>query len=672
MVLQPDGKILIIGRFFNYGTTARHSIARLNSDGSLDAGFDPAAGTDGVINGLALQPDGKIIIAGDFTKYRGVARIDVARLNSDGTLDTSFNPGAGVNGLIVFAVAIDADGKILIGGDFTIIDPNASPRLVRLNSNGTNDASFTPGTGPNDLVKAISIGSDGKILIGGQFTSYNGTARGRLARLASTGALDTNFAKAGADEEILDLAQQADGKAIIVGNFEHFRGDARVGVARLDADGFADPSFNVGTGASSTVSAVAVQSDGKIVIAGGFSDYNGVPRNNVARLRGDLVAVWGPNDLADKTIQLPIVDDGLAEGDEKLNLQLLPLKSGLPGSRTSAELTIIDNDAQPTPTPSASPTPTPDPTATPTPEPTATPDPTPTPDPTATPTATPLPTASPSATPAPSPTAEPTVSPTPSPGSSPTMLANLSTRLRVSSGDDALIGGFIITGNEPKKVVLRAIGPSLDLAARLQNPTLELFDADQQVVAFNDNWNDAPNRQEIIDTGIAPANDLESVILITLAPGNYTAAVRDLNDVPGIGVVEVYDLNTAADSTLANIATRGVVGTGDEAMIGGFIIVGQTAQKVILRAIGPSLPVAGQTLTDPTLELRNADGEIVRGDDDWRAGGQQAEIEAVGIPPSDDRESALIETLGPGSYTAVVRGVNEGTGIAVVEVYALD
>ena len=267
--------------------------------------------------------------------------------------------------------------------------------------------------------------------------------------------------------------------------------------------------------------------------------------------------------------------------------------------------------------------------------------------------------------------APPTPTPTPTP---PTTLGNISTRLRVETGDNVLIGGFIVTGTQPKKVIVRAIGTSLPFADRLADPVLELH-GPNGLIESNDNWVDSPNKQAIIDSTIPPASDLESAIVQTL-PANstgYTAIVRGVNNGTGIGLVEAYDLNTTVDSKLANISTRGFVQTGDNVLIAGTIVLGPSTQKVIVRAIGPSLTVPGK-LEDPILELRDANGGLVRGNDNWRTGGQEAEIIATTIPPTNDFESALVETLsGNGaSYTAIVRGVNNTTGIAVVEVYALN
>jgi hypothetical protein len=239
----------------------------------------------------------------------------------------------------------------------------------------------------------------------------------------------------------------------------------------------------------------------------------------------------------------------------------------------------------------------------------------------------------------------------------------------VETGENVLIGGFIISGTQAKKVLLRAIGPSLSLPGGLADPNLELHDGAGALIIGNDNWMDAPNKQEIIDSTIPPPDDLESAILMTLAPGAYTAIVAGVNNTSGIGLVEAYDLETTVDSKLVNISTRGLVQTGDDVMIGGFIVVGTDGQRVIVRAIGPSLTVTG-SLADPTLELHNADGSILASDDNWRDT-QEAEIIATTIPPTNDLESAIVATLPPNSYTAIVQGANGSTGVALVEVYAL-
>src|SRR5205807_6337221 len=223
-----------------------------------------------------------------------------------------------------------------------------------------------------------------------------------------------------------------------------------------------------------------------------------------------------------------------------------------------------------------------------------------------------------------------------------------------------------------KKVIIRALGPSVPVPGTLADPTLELYQGNT-LLESNDNWVDSPNKQAIIDSTIPPSNNLEAAIVRTLAANStgYTAIVRGANNGTGIGVVEAYDLDRTVDSKLANISTRGFVQTGDNVLIAGTIILGHAPQKVIIRAIGPSLNVPGK-LADPTLELHDANGGILESNDNWvDSPNKQAIIDST-IPPTNNMESAIVRTLAPANYTAIVRGVNNTTGIAVVEVYALN
>jgi pectin methylesterase-like acyl-CoA thioesterase len=255
-------------------------------------------------------------------------------------------------------------------------------------------------------------------------------------------------------------------------------------------------------------------------------------------------------------------------------------------------------------------------------------------------------------------------------------LFNISTRLRVGTGDSVAIGGFIITGVAPKKVFLRAIGPSLQgLDDALEDPILELRDAAGGLIAANDNWrDDAGSASELTTIGLAPADDAESALILTLLPGQYTAIVRGNDGTTGTALVEAYDGDLAADSQLANISTRGFVSTNDDVMIGGFIIGGnsQANGRVVVRAIGPSLSGLGITgaLSDPLLELKDANGSTLLSNDDWRES-QEMEINQTGLAPADDRESALVTSLPDGNYTAIVSGKNNASGVAVVEVYGV-
>lgn len=284
----------------------------------------------------------------------------------------------------------------------------------------------------------------------------------------------------------------------------------------------------------------------------------------------------------------------------------------------------------------------------------------------------------PTPSPTPSPTPTPTPTPTATPGSnSISHLANISTRLNVGLGPDVMIGGFIITGSEPKKVLLRALGPSLatiGISGAMQNPYLELHHSSGATMASNDDWETGGQREQIVATGIPPQNDRESAIIATIAPGNYTALLRGMNETTGIAIVEVYELDSTA-ARLANISTRGHVGVDQNVMIGGFIVRGNMQKKVIVRALGPSLnsgsAVQGE-LADPTLELYDRNGALLAANDDWVDSPQYAEIVASSVPPPDPRESAVVANLPPDSFTAIMRGANFTQGIGLVEVYDLD
>jgi hypothetical protein len=254
-------------------------------------------------------------------------------------------------------------------------------------------------------------------------------------------------------------------------------------------------------------------------------------------------------------------------------------------------------------------------------------------------------------------------------------LGNLSTRGRVGTGDDVLIGGIILTGNTPKRVILRAIGGPLNIngtpgAGVLQDPILDLHDSSGSVLQANDDWRYGPEL-ELEASTLAPQGDYDSAIVATLDPGNYTAIIHGYAHSTGIALVEVYDPTSGSGSRLAEVSTRGAVRTGDDILIGGFIIL-NSATKVLLRAIGPELTALGVSdpLENPTLELRDANAALIEANDDWKSDNQQAIID-TGAPPKDQREAAIVRSVVPGSYTALVRGKADTTGTALVEIYRL-
>ena len=291
---------------------------------------------------------------------------------------------------------------------------------------------------------------------------------------------------------------------------------------------------------------------------------------------------------------------------------------------------------------------------------------------------TPTPTLTPTPTPNPTPTPTATSTPTPAPSPSPAAQAlNLSTRMRVQTGDNVGIGGFIITGSVPKPVLLRGIGPSLvgsGITDALANPTLDLRDSNGVRILANNDWRDT-QQVEIEATGLPPTNDLEAAIVETLDPGSYTVILRGMGMTSGVGLVEIYDLDPAVDSKLANLSTRALVSTGDNIVIAGFIIGGHSGDNlIVVRGLGPSLSAAGvpNVLADPTLELRDSNGALLISNNDWQDPPNDVIIVAAGLAPSDSLESALAATLPPGAYTALLGGLNNGTGNGLVEIYDLD
>jgi uncharacterized delta-60 repeat protein len=587
LLVQPDGKIVIAGNFGEVNGVPMARIARLNSDGTLDPSFDPGTGPDNYIYALAQDSAGNTYAGGLFATFNGVQRLGVAKLNSNGALDATFNPGGGdEENPFIYAIAPpDSKGRIVIGGQFNTFTDIVAHRIARLDgTTGALDSTFMAGQGFGGTVFALCLAPDGKYYAGGAFSSFNGATRRRVARLNGDGSLDNTFVGPAISGTVYSLALQ-NGKVYAGGTTPSGP------LVRLTESGALDPSFVTGTGFeifpadlyhgfNIKISTLGVQSDGKLLVGGIFNRYNGTARSCLARLTGPIVS------------------------------------------------------PSPTPTPPASPTPSASPT----------------------PPASPTPTASPTATPGVTP---------------PTSLGNISTRLKVETGDNVLIGGFIVTGTQPKRVIVRAIGPSVPGPGALADPILELHAG--VLVISNDNWRTGGQEAEIMATGIPPSNDLESAIVATL-PANgslYTAVVRGVNNGTGVGLVEVYDLDPGVDSKLANISTRGLVQTGDTVMIAGTIVLGEAPERVLVRALGPSLTVPG-ALADPALELRDGNGVLIRANDNWRSD-QESEIMATGAAPTNDLESALIAILpaNGAAYTAIVRTVNDTSGVALVEIYAL-
>jgi uncharacterized delta-60 repeat protein len=725
IAVQADGKILAGGGFNganSIGGQTRNRIARLETDGRLDQTLDLSeVGT--VVLATAVQPNGKILIGGNFTSVLGVARNNMARLNPDGTLDTAFDPNASGPDAYSYVntIVVQADGRILVGGTFTSIGGELRNRIARLDPTTGLADSFNPNA--DNRIISMVVQADGKILVSGGFTTVGGQARNNIARLDPNTGLADSF-DPNADSEVGSIALQADGKILAGGYFNNIGGQARSGVARLDpATGLAD-SFNPNAGnpvyailvqpdgkilvggyflkrfrpdgthdnqfnplpSGNVVFSMALQADGKIVVGGLFEFIGGKSRRHIARLDPitgladsfDPTASGGVNSIAQQVDGKILVGGSLyviggqtrklfarLSNDTAAVQNLAVTKSTVTWTRggSSPQLTRVAFEYSPdnvnyTALGNGS-----------------------------------------------------------ADGSSwtltgvnlpmdqnfyirargyyrggcqdgsesiteavrnafifrPSTLGNISTRLRVQTGDNAMIGGFIITGTQSKTVIVRGIGPSLPISGALADPVIEVHGSAGQLLAANDNWNDSLTRQQVIDSGLAPSNDLEAALWGVIDPGAYTVVVRGRNDATGVGLFEVYDLDQTVDAKLANVSTRGFVETGDNVMIGGTIVVGNNPARVLFRAIGPTLTNFGVTnaLSDPTLELRDGNGALIAANDNWRSD-QEAEIVATGIPPSNNLESAIVRDLLPGNHTAIVRGVNNTTGVALVEAYELN
>lgn len=290
MAVLSDGKILIAANFSSYDNVMRQGIARLNANGRVDSTFSPGAGIYTVLS-LCPQSDGKIVMGGVFTTYNGIPSNNIVRIRSDGVFDWTFNTGTGFD-TAVTKVARQSDGKYVVGGDFSTFDGSARKGIARLNSDGSLDTTFNPGTGVDAGFGLwdLAIQNDGKIVIAGEITSFAGVPRGNIARLNSDGSLDTAFAvSVGADAEIYKIAFQADGKIVILGGFANYNGTPRTGIARLNTDGSLDTTFDPGAGLdyAGFPTQMRMQSDGKIVVGGQLTTYNNIVRSGIVRINSD-------------------------------------------------------------------------------------------------------------------------------------------------------------------------------------------------------------------------------------------------------------------------------------------------------------------------------------------------------------------------------------------------
>lgn len=703
--LQSTGKILGV---------LDDAIFRLNSDGTSDPSFITNQSRS-TIYGLTVQADDHFFIFG-----RGRLGL-LDRLNTDGSFDPTFkDPQANKD---IDAVAVQADGKVVVGGSFQFFGDSSNyfseltprPYLARLQPDGRIDDAFKVAV--NSTVSAICVQKNGQIVIGGAFTSVNNYPVGGIARLNPDGSFDSSFLISTQGGAVSSIVELSSGTVAVGGAFGVVTSVVSPLPSQIVSSGTNVPFTTlVISPPQTTIAEVRFLLNGNVIAIAKdpLAFHFGQPK-----LRENVRAVAGGNIVPNAAVygtllQLP------GSGMFSLSVQVVDSAGNISTSSESS-VTAVDSAQLPPPTTfeissvltgtvllsghpisvSARPSnavgstlskvalyvnglkvqelnavtaagnakaatgsylfnftpPAPGSYA-----------------------LVVVATATNGST-----TSSPVVAVTAAP---PSVLANISTRMFVDTGDNVLIGGLIIVGAAEKKIIVRAIGPSLASAGvtgALQNPTLELRDKNGTLLATNDDWGSNANKQEIIDSTVAPGDPRESALLLKLQLGNYTAVVRGVDSSTGVALVEAYDLESDIASTkLGNISTRGQVLTDNKAMIGGFIIVpnGNAPKKVIIRAVGPSLTGAGiaGALQNPTLELHDSTGALIARNDDWKVtllGGvitadQQADIAATGIPPNNEAESAIVANLNPGSYTAIVRGKGDATGVGLVEVYDLD
>ena len=347
LALQPDGKILV------GCCEPSNFLSRLNTDGALDSSFNPVTGANGFgtssVTAIALQPDGKIVVGGNFSMLNGQPRNRIARLNPNGTLDTTFNAETNSGFALVSAIALEADGKIVVGGDFYQLGGQTRINIGRLNPNGTLDTAFNPGAGTGgSKVRELAVQSDGKIVVGGAFAQLGGQPRNNIGRLNANGTLDETFDPgAGANGRLDALAVQADGKILVGGNFSQLGGQPRNLIGRFNTDGALDDTFNPGA-SGFVVEALAVQADGKILVGGQFSALGGQPRNNIGRL-STAISI---NAISQSGNTVTITLDSITGYSYQLQRSLSSLDpaafsdiGGPQAGSTGSELTFTDSDA---------------------------------------------------------------------------------------------------------------------------------------------------------------------------------------------------------------------------------------------------------------------------------------------------------------------------------------
>jgi len=642
--VQVDGRILVGGTFQTYNGRLFRNLARLTSDGLADLSFDIGSGATGQVNSVVVQADGRILVGGAFSNFSAQtpSRSFLVRLNSNGTVDTSYAPA--INGT-VNVLAVQSDGKLVVGGDFTSVGGLPRGRLARLLSSGALDPTFDTALGANDSVVALLVQADGKVVAAGDFTEFAGQTRSRIVRLTTSGSVDSGFAAATVNGAILSLGAEREGGVICSGSFTEINSIPRARIARFLPDGSLDRDFDPAGGANAEVRAVLPRTDGTVFLAGLFSEYQGTAVNSVVAVLSNAVSTritYSPRAVAASVNRAArfIVEatgtgqlsyqwyrDGEAISNANASTLTVPKVSPALGGVyqvrvTSAFDSVLSREARLT-------------------------------------------------------VSQGGVS----------VLSNISARAETGQGGSILTVGFVVSGEGSKAVLIRSVGPSLGafgVTGVLPDPRLRLFSNGVQV-AENLSWdlNTQPLATRVGAFPLPPFS-LDASLGLTLPAGGYTAQVDDQLGQTGVVLVECYDADespTSAPRSLRNLSIRSKVGAGDKILIAGLVVSGDVPATVLVRCVGPGLSPFGlqqsELLTDPVLTILKVGGAVVATSDDWGRLDSAPEVELVArelgaFPvPRISKDAALLAILPPGSYTLQCSGKDGATGIAIVEAYVV-
>jgi uncharacterized delta-60 repeat protein len=684
-LLLPGGKTLVTGFFTAMrGTTVPTSVARINADGTVDTTFNPGGfGANSNVYAAARQPDGKIIITGFLSTYNGATAQGIARLNSDGTLDPGFSPAGGFSP--GYALAILPGGRVAVGGSFTTVNGVARNRIAVLGPDGSLDRSFDPGTGASSTVYALATQPDGKLLVGGGFSTFNGSTAGRIARLNINGSLDTSFTSgSGANSTVYAMAVLPDGKILIGGAFTSFSGTTRSGVARLNSNGSLDTTFVPPTVGS--VYSLIAQEDGRVVVRGAFTSVGGATSGAyLARLNADGTRdtsfVTGGFTTASFTPEVATMRDGG---------QMVFHTSSIAGLNSTQPATAPVISAQPLSQVAST-------------------------------------GGSVTFTVAASGSAlalsyqwsfnggaisgatnasftinnvqashagNYTVVVTSELGSATSNTAVLTTdsssrllagsaRSNVGIGPAAVLGAFTVEGTTPKQMLVRGIGPTLSsfgIVGVLVDPQLEIVNATTGVVvATNDDWGSAANAGDIaaattrVGAFALPSGSKDAVVLATFAPGTYRLRIVGAGSTTGIAMAEVYDADTTL--RLVYVATRAQAGPGSNTLVASFVASGTATSQYLIRAVGSSSLFSAGMIGNPVLSVYSG-STLIATNDDWGNDASSPTIAAAtltaGAQPLMGNSQDSVLLLTLSPGGYTAQVTSVATGLAVLEVFVID